>query len=260
LRSRPTSDLRAYDLYLRALSELSTYAEQSLRRAEELLRDAVQRDPMYADAWAGLATIAIGLRVGGFISNDEASRLATEAAHRAVRADPQNPAALASAAAALSTFGIDVEDAIEFADRAIALAPYSTFVLTYCGFTYNRYGQFERALELLHEARRLSPRDPRGWHVGNQITMSHVFLRQFDLAIEWARRTLSQHARFPVTMRFLAVALVHSDRVDEARQVISTLLEVQPNANIRQAASFWWRHPWMGELVLDGLRKAGLPE
>jgi adenylate cyclase len=260
VRAKPTADLGAYELYLRALYALNTYDEQSLHEADNLLRAALNRDPNYADAWAVLATTAFFRKVGGFLRHEEARTLGIEAAHRAVQADPENPLALASAAATLCIFGSDYEQALEFADRALSLAPSSSQVLTFCAVAYNFTGQPEKALPLLYEARRLSPRDPRGFTLLHQIAMSHFFSRRFDQAIEWAQRNVTQHPNFTPSRRLMISALAHSGRLEEARDAVRALLEVQPNANVSLVRTIAWQHPWMVALVVDGLRRAGLSE
>ena len=260
VRAKPTADLGAYELYLRALYALNTYDEQSLHEADNLLRAALNRDPNYADAWAVLATTAFFRKVGGFLRHEEARTLGIEAAHRAVQADPENPLALASAAATLCIFGSDYEQALEFADRALSLAPSSSQVLTFCAVAYNFTGQPEKALPLLYEARRLSPRDPRGFTLLHQIAMAHFFSRRFDQAIEWTQRNVTQHPNFTPSRRLMISALAHSGRLDEARDAVRALLEVQPNANVSLVRTIAWQHPWMVALVVDGLRRAGLPE
>ena len=258
---KPTADLGAYDLLLKAMSELSsTYTEQSLSSADALLRAALERDPEYSDAWAALATTIFLRRMGGYLPHDEAARLGFEAAYRAVNSDPQNPSALASAAATLAIFGLDLEQAVEFADRALSLAPNSAPVLTFCGYTYNYAADFDRALSLLEKARRLSPRDPRGFVVHNQITVSHFFSRRFDAAIESGRRAVKLHPAYSSAWRYLAAALAHAGRVEEAREAIVALLKVQPNSTVGLVKSLSWYHSWMIDLFVEGLRKAGLPE
>ena len=108
IRSKPTSDLGAYELFLRAIFELSTYTPENVRKAVELLQAAVERDPHYSDAWAALASTVCFRMVSGVIDHQEARELGSEAAYRAVRSDPENPLALASAGATLSILGLDL--------------------------------------------------------------------------------------------------------------------------------------------------------
>jgi adenylate cyclase len=260
IRSKPTSDLGAYELLLRAVFELSTFSPENVHNAVELLQAAVERDPNYSDAWATLASTVCFRMVSGVIDHEEARELGSEAAYRAVRSDPESPLALASAAATLSILGLDFNQALEFADKALSLAPTSAPVLAFCGFTYNFQGDFEKALNLLQEARRLSPRDPRGVMIQNQIAMSYLFSRRFEEAIEWTRRNLAEHPRFAPSWGYLACALGHVGRIAEAREAVAGMLNVMPNARLSRSSRNRWRHPWMVQFYVEGLRLAGLPE
>jgi adenylate cyclase len=121
-------------------------------------------------------------------------------------------------------------------------------------------GEFDKALKLLQEARRLSPRDPRGVMIQNQIAMSHLFSTRSDEAIEWTRRNLAEHPRFAPSWGYLACALGHVGRFGEARDAISGMLSVMPNARLSRSSRNRWRHAWMVDFYVEGLRKAGLPE
>ena len=240
---------------IRALSAsvvcTNTYDEQSLHEADNLLRAALI-EMRICRCMGGPCDDGLLRKVGGFLRHEEARTLGIEAAHRAVQADPENPLALASAAAALCHFWSDYEQALEFADRALSLGSLSSQVLTFCAVAYNFTGQPEKALPLLYEARRLSPRDPRGFTLLHQIAMSHFFSRRFDQAIEWAQRNVTQHPNFTPSRRLMISALAHSGRLEEARDAVRSLLEVQPNANLSLVRTIAWQHPWMVALVLDG--------
>ena len=217
-------------------------------------------DPNYSDAWAALANTIFLRKVGGFLSPEEALRLGSEAAHRAVKADPQNPSALATAAAALAVLGGNLDQAVEFADQALTLAPNSAPICSFCALTYNFNGEFEKALALLHLARRTSPLDPRAFAILSQIAHAHFFSRRFEDAVFWATRCIEQHPGFTPPRRYLASALAHLGRLREAKEAVCELLQVQPNSTLSLSAQNRWRYPWMVDLYVEGLRQAGLPE
>ena len=98
-RAKATNNLEAYDLYLRALPEFYAFTEQGFRRAEALLRQAVERDPGYAEAWGALADCRGRLMVGGWTEDwDADAAQSREAALQAVQCDPDNALVLAIAA------------------------------------------------------------------------------------------------------------------------------------------------------------------
>jgi non-specific serine/threonine protein kinase len=88
LQDRP-DDVRAYDLYLRGRRLYGQYTKDSLREALDLFRQALQIDPNYALAWAGMADAYGQMLQYEFAENaEETSRLGLEAAHRAIAINP----------------------------------------------------------------------------------------------------------------------------------------------------------------------------
>ena len=63
-----------------------------------------------------------------------------------------------------------------------------------------------------------------------------------------------------IARRHVAAALAHLGRVEEARAEIAEVLKRQPDLSLARSRLSSFRHPWMYDLYLEGLRKAGLPE
>jgi pentatricopeptide repeat protein len=85
-------------------------------------------------------------------------------------------------------------------------------------------------------------------------------LGQIDDAISWASKALHHNPKFTVTHRILAASLGHAGRLDEAHQVVEQLQALMPGFTVtRYAKETRLRHPEYSELLMDGLRKAGLP-
>ncbi|MBV9978121.1 MAG: adenylate/guanylate cyclase domain-containing protein [Hyphomicrobiales bacterium] len=257
---KPTQDLDAYDLYLRALPELYLLTESGYRNAEAILRRAVDRDPSYSQAWAALTDCYGRMTSFGWIGDYTAgAALACDAGRRAVQADPQNGSALSLAAWALSIFAGQFDEAVDLANRALELHPFSAQVRTDCGWTFAYSGESDKALTHLQVARRLNPLDPRGWTTFYAMAAAHYLALRFEEAEKFARRGLEFRVS-AVPLRSLAASLAQQGRINEARDVIAQLLLVQPNSTLARAKLAHFRHPWMQELWLEGLRKAGLPE
>src|SRR5207237_8744054 len=89
IRKEPTSDLRAYQLYLLGRHWLVRYTPAAMQRAIEHFRGAIARDPAYALAYTAVAMAYAELAESGAMAPDTAAREAKEAAAHAVRIDPQ---------------------------------------------------------------------------------------------------------------------------------------------------------------------------
>ncbi|MGX5847367.1 adenylate/guanylate cyclase domain-containing protein [Mesorhizobium sp. PL10] len=259
-RTKPTSDLTAYDLYLRAVAELNEHSAASFERGEALLRQAIDRDPDYAEAIALLATSIGHSGLNGWKPLTEAMAQALELSRRAARLDNASAEALATGAFAEALFGGSFERSEELAAAALQLNPNSIFVLKNCGSALGYGGETHRAIELFEAARRINPIDPRSFQTMGGLASAHFFNREFETAAYWARRVLSEHPHYHIARRYLAAALAHLGRLDEAGMVIAELLEAHPGSSLSRSRRSTFRHSWMLDLYVDGLRKAGLPE
>ncbi len=258
---KPTDNLDAYDLYLRALPAINVYTRAGFEEAEGLLRRAVALDPTYADALAALAEFLVRMTVNGWAVDRQAST--TEAcalAGRAVMADPENATVLAVAAWAYSTLGVRFEQSLDLANRALALHPNSVHVRSFCGWVFHYMGDSQRAVEQFEEARRLSPVDPKGYFPMLGLAAAHFFAGHFEETVTLTGRILEDVPTHNAARRYRAAALAHLGRIDEARAVVAELLKAQPTSSLRTSRSISFHDPRMAELYLTGLEKAGLPE
>jgi adenylate cyclase len=90
--NRPTNDLTAYDLYLRALPHWGSFEKDRVFQALDLLGQAVERDPHYGPALGLAAFCHHQFEVNGWIDDLEANRRAgIDLARRAIRFAPDDP-------------------------------------------------------------------------------------------------------------------------------------------------------------------------
>jgi len=258
---KPTENLDAYDLYLRALPAIDVYTRAGFEQAEGFLRRAVALDPTYADALAALSECLVRMIVNGWAADRQASTAeACEMAGRAVAADAENASVLAVAAWAYSTLGVRFEQSLDLANRALVLHPNSAPVRSFCGWVFHYLGDSLRAIEQFEEARRLSPVDPKSYFPMLGLAAAHFFAGHFEESVTLTGRILGEAPSHNVARRYRAAALAHLGRVDEAKAAIAELLEAQPGSNLRSARSISFRDPRMAALYVAGLEKAGLPE
>jgi TolB-like protein/Tfp pilus assembly protein PilF len=190
----PTTDLAAFDLYSRAKSLLLTGSfsamnEQNVRKAIELLDEAVKRDPSFFDAYCQLAYAHEQLyAVPG--TDHTAARLAlAEAALQAATRLRPDAAETHLARANYLYFGPrDYAGALaelEIARRALPNDP-RLFELT--GYILRRRGQQEEGLRNLQRAVEL---DPRNFFTLQQIALSYEYLGRYAEAIAALDRALT---------------------------------------------------------------------
>jgi adenylate cyclase len=102
---RPTSDLTAYDLYLRALAAFSSRPKAGITRALDFSEQAIGRDPHYGSALGFAASCRVVIDVNGWTEElGQNRRAAIGCAERALESASDDPVTLVSAAHALAYF------------------------------------------------------------------------------------------------------------------------------------------------------------
>jgi len=249
---RPTSDLTAYDLYLRALSHYGG-GRVGVQRALELLRQAIERDPGYGPALALAAHYHQVLDITGSANDPAANRSeGIELARRALRVARDDPDVLGRAAHAFAYFGEDLDAAIALVDRARELNPSFALGWFRSGWLRLWRGEPDLAIEHLRTSLRLSPRDPIAESFLG-IGVAHLFNRQFDDARAMMLRSLQESPNSVPTYRWLAVCYTQMGRRDEAREIVNRLRTVMPGA---PPGGSPYRNPEHRELYLLSVRLA----
>ncbi|QHO78645.1 adenylate cyclase [Bradyrhizobium sp. CCBAU 051011] len=257
-RRRP-ENLTAYDFYLRGMPQYYLATREGLAEALRLFHRALELDPRFG-AVAAMAGVCHMLNVVWRFSNDpqfdrkEAVRLV----RLALSIDDSDPETLARASATSAFMVGDSEAEIEMADRAVALNPNSFNVWHYRGWVYKIAGLPEEAVRSWERAIRISPVDPLLHRSLGGMGTALIELRRFDEAIVAGKKALRQNPSHPGIHRCLASAFAHLGRDAEAREAAAHLLEVDPAFTI----SSWIARGGQSnsKLLIEGLRKAGLPE
>ena len=153
----PTKNVKAYDYYLRGRKFYYGYGPQDIGFAKQLFTQAIELDPAYALAYAGLADCWSYIYLN-FERSEAARQEADRAGARAVELDPTSAQAHASRAVALSLTARN-----EAAEEAFETALRLDANLFEAHYFYARHsfasGQPEKAVRLYEEAMRVRPED-----------------------------------------------------------------------------------------------------
>ena len=154
-------------------------------------------------------------------------------------------------------------------ERALALNPANVDAYAGLGWDYYYTGQFEKSLEYFDKAIRLSPHDPNMGVWVDSKSAAYFALKQYDQAIEWARRAVVIDPSFSSD---LIAPLALTDHEAEAREALQRYLALPSSVQPRTIAAMkaYNDHfvnantdPRLLEAFdryLEGLRKAGMPE
>jgi len=122
--NRPTKDLTAYDLYLRAFATIFPIAKERIFEALGLLEQAIAIDRNHGPALSWAAICQIQLVTSGWAEEPNTTRRkASVLARQALQAAENDPGILANAAFVLALCGEDIGAMIGLVDRALTLNP-----------------------------------------------------------------------------------------------------------------------------------------
>jgi len=251
--ARPTTDLGAYDLYLRALSTFYPITKERVFAALGLLEQAIAIDPNYGPALSWAAICHMRLVNDGWTEAPETNRgKAAALARQALQIAQNDPGTLANAAEALAYFGEDIGAMIELVDRALALNPSFARGWYRSGVLRVWAGQPDLAIEHVETSLRLSPRERMGQPL-TVMGIAYFLKRRFDEAASKLLLSIQNHPGFPNSYRTLAACYAHMGRLDEARAIVARLRAITP---LVVPSDLPWRNPEDRELFLSGLRLA----
>jgi adenylate cyclase len=255
---RRPNNLSAYDLCLRAVPHFQSWTRGGSTEALRLVSRALEIDPRYGFA-ARLAGDCHLRNVGQGWAADPKSEIAEglRLLRLALSIDGNDALALSLLGGATALFSGDFDTAREMVDRAVALNPNSIRAWDQRGFTYVLAGQPEEAIRSFERGIRLSPFDPSLFLTFTGMGLAFIGLGRFDEAVAAAEKAVRQNPLYAVTYRCLAVALAHLGREAEAREAAAGLLELEPSFRISEWTA---GRRGLGQIYINGLRKAGLPE
>jgi len=220
----PTDNMEAYDVYLQAIRKYDVPDWDKIKEAQALLSRAVELDPDFADAWAGLANGYRAETVYGDLDDaeiDQRLSMAIEAANRATLLDPDNLIA-ATIMANMHLLRLDFEQALLFFDRIKAKPTLDSVGTEEPGLFYTAVGWFDDAIEMLERAVELDPNDSVSYSILGRAYLSNG---EMDKAVTALNRSISQGYR----AAHINMAMVHLTTGD--RNAAKTELQTQWSVN-----------------------------
>jgi serine/threonine protein kinase/tetratricopeptide (TPR) repeat protein len=182
LENPPTSNLLAYEAYLRGLQVLPDGhgPEGAYRQAEAMFGQATTLDPDFALAWTNLSNTHLGIYWFGYDVTEERLQLAHQAVQRALELAPDS----SEARFALADYHYRRRDygrALQELSRVFEQRPNDSRVLSHIAFIWRRQGLWDQAIANQEKAARLNPNDMTTLL---ELSYSHAKTGNFDRALE----------------------------------------------------------------------------
>jgi adenylate cyclase len=257
----------AVDLAMRGWAVLNQpYSREQLAQARGLFEDALQIDPGLPKALVGLAD-ALAVEVNYRWTDKPADQLrrAEDAIDRLLLAFPDDAMAHFVKGEIQRAKGRNVEIAVNAYEAAIALNPSLAPAYNGLGGAKIRVGRSAEAFAPLQMAINLSPRDPLLNTFYFYICHAHSHLGQYELAIEWCRKSIATKP-FWIAYADLAASYAWTGRQSEAQAAVAELRRMRPDYTVArwlEDGNGWSENGvFLAEFqrIAEGLRKAGLPE
>lgn len=261
-RLKPPSSLDSYDLYLQAASLRASAEPRAIERASELIEKSLVLDPEFLPGLATGAAIEAARYGRQLAGAGETTRLrGVGYAERVLASLSADADARALAGLALIQLDGQYETGMEVMRQAVAANANSITVLTYAGIGALRSCAFETAERLFMRAIELNVPDFASHMLLTGMSQVCICGGRYEEAISWGNRSLAVAPHGPIALWWMMVALAHSGRVVDAQQLRLRLDEALPGFTIeRYRRGQNMRVQQYVELMVDGLRLAGVPE
>ena len=228
----PTTDLVAYDLYLRGRLYFNQRTERGLLRAVDYFEQAVARDPSYARAYSGLADARVLLAILFHAPQVELPR-ARAAAAKALALDSTLADAHATMGHMLFAFDWNWAQAGRELDRSIALDANYSLAMSWRGIYLSDLGRFAEAEASVRQAIAIDPLS-----APYSMSLGRVFLEagQTDRAVAQLRDALELDPMHPLAHTYLGYAYLKKGKFDEAVAAFRWVAERSGAADSAQLA------------------------
>lgn len=218
---KPTENLDAYLLYTQGRSHLSQRTEQSILKSNNLFREAIRKDPEYANVWAGLAESLVLLEWYNYASVDEKSD-PLEAIHKALKFNPNLGEAYCSLGI-YHSYHQKGPDAVEALVKCIELQPGYSEAYNWLGWIRMILGDAAGGLEPAERAARLDPLSPY-----TRVFLGVIYLANglYEEALDESQSARKIRPEFSLSLFVEGLSLYHLGKYSEAEFILNQTLEL----------------------------------
>ena len=254
LGHRGTQSVEAHDCVLKGMERFHQFTRDGIESATELLTDAINLDPSYADAHAWLGRVLIFAAITGL--SDKGAETVAEAvdmARTATTIDPMLPNGHAVLGWALTWEGQD-DEGLQETERALELD--SSFADGYLwrAMALSASGRGEESLRTIERGMRLNPHYSVTYL--HAVGLAHFALEDYDEALVQCRRGVRRNPNFLPNHLLEIASLAHLGRVEEAASAAAMASCLDPTGT--SIARNFFNDPRLDSLYKLGLQNAGL--
>jgi adenylate cyclase len=254
-----TKDVEAHDLFLKGRELMLGLKKdrEIFDRWMACFRRAIELDPNYSDAYAGLS---MGYSLDHQNRWSDKPELSLGEAERfadaAIAKDDKNPYAhFVASMAAMSKK--DYRRWADESERALSLNPNYAAAVVARGILYIYTGEPAKAIPYIERAMRLDPTLPAQYL--HFLGTAYFVASDYETAAKMFRDRITANPNTDLSRAFLASTLGHLGRTEEARRIWQELKEINPRYSLEDHIDrLPFKDPADAERIAEGVRKAGL--
>src|SRR3984893_13960707 len=250
-----TENPEAYQLYLQGLFYWNKWTEEGFRKATDYFNQAVEKDPNYAQAYAGLADTYNFLGESGYVAPRQVWQNAKSAATHAVKLDDTLHEAHISLALVRESYDWDWSGAESEFKRAIELNGNNASAHQWYGDFLTRMGRFDEARVELKKAQEL---DPLSLLTNTSLGRQLYFTRRYGAAIQQFTKTLEIDPKFVPAQHAIEAAYAQNGMFKEAIGERQRVLTFTGNPDLAAAIGEDFKssgYPGVMKNWLEGLKE-----
>ena len=250
-----TENPEAYDCVLRGREQYRLFSKDGNLRARQLYERAIELDPKYAAAYAGLSLSCLH---DWFLGSPDALDRACELALAAKALDPSLPLVY-EALGNSHLFKKQHAAAVAAAREWVRIEPGNADAYANLAGALHFSGEHEQVIPLIENAMRLNPFYP--FYYTLYRGQAYLAMERYEDALEALRRSATHNPDSLPTHLYLAACFSLMGREAPAREALTKVHGIYPDYSITEVQTlFPYKRPADLDRLVAGLRKAGLPE
>jgi DNA-binding SARP family transcriptional activator len=254
---KPPNSLDAWEAHHRGLWHMYRFNKTDNERARQFFAQAVDLDPTFARAYAGLSFAHFQNAFLGWKKAAPEIDRAFDAAGKSLMVDDRDPAAHWAMGRALWLRG-NQDQSVSELERAVDLSPnYATAHYT-LAFVHSQSGDPQAAISFSDHARQLSPFDPLLFAMLGSRALSLARLGQHEEAAEWAMKAAARPNAHQHIMAIAAFTLGLAGRNEEASAYKARIRERVPNYALADFLAAFRMSPDAEAVFTSGAKKIGI--
>ncbi len=255
-------NLDTWDITAKALKYSYDLTEDSLRKAEKLLRSAIKSNPKSDSAYALLASVLFHLLLMGY-EQENVSEILNESFQYSAKAISINESNEIGhwINGNLQLFSRRNHDyALAEYDRLIEINPNNSLAYGSLGAALTFSRKYDQAIKNIELAIRINPMDPSIFFRFSEIALAYLLKGKYNDAIDWSTKCIHKRSSWIAGHFVLIASLVNLNRLDEAKQATKELLNTNPTARASDISMYPFKYAEDVIKLQKALCKAGLPE